>query len=190
MTWVSDVCYQWRAGTNMVPNFYYEDALHFFLRTLKTLIALAEGAYLSSLSKHYCIAYIPSSWSPYPHSQQEKGRTTICYQMHFSFPASLWFSFMNLSHLSTPTSNPSWNYCFLQHFNFSYPRDLLSIWFRRLWRVGEGTQAFSPAGISCWNVFVSSTSKSIGNTETSAYQGLDTYINTSIKFSNPGLYQE
>lgn len=35
----------------------------------------------------------------------------------------------------------------------------------------------------------SSTSKSIGITEISAHQGLDTHINTSIKFSNPGLYQ-
>lgn len=133
-------------------HFCHQDGLQFFL---VTLLGLAGGTYLSGFPKHYCISCVPLLEVPCPHSQKEQSKTTICYQIHFSFPASLWFSFMNLSHLSTLTSNPSLNHYFPQYFSFSYPWDLLSIWFRGLCRVGEGTQAFSPTGISYWDVFSS-----------------------------------
>lgn len=52
---------------------------------------------------------------PFP----KKKKSQPPYAPNVSFSAFPWFSFINLSHFSTPTSNPGWNYCFPQHFHFS-----------------------------------------------------------------------
>ena len=46
VTWRSDICYPWKAGTIMIPNFSYQDGLHSFRRTLLPLArALTSPVY-------------------------------------------------------------------------------------------------------------------------------------------------
>lgn len=142
---------------------------------------LWQEALTSLVFPHIPICPVFLFWKllhPFP----KKKKSQPPYAPNFSFSAFLWFSFMNLSHFSTPTSNPGWNYCFPQHFHFSSPWDLLSVWFRSLWRVGKGTPAFSLTKISCWNVF---SPPHQSPWETQKPQPIRGYIHTEIHLLTP-----
>ena len=122
---------------------------------------------------------------PFP----KKKKSQPPYAPNVSFSAFPWFSFINLSHFSTPTSNPGWNYCFPQHFHFHLLRPAFCLIQKPLEDGERHSSLLSDKDFLLKCIF-SSTSKSSGNTETSTHQGLYTYRNTSTHSSNPGLYQE
>ena len=141
---------------------------------------LWQEALTSLVFPHTPICPVSFSWSSCPHSQKTKSHN---HPMHQISPFQPFLDSLSwMSHFSTPTSTPSWNYCFPQHFYFSSSWDLLSVWFRSLWKMGKGTPAFSLTKISCWNAFSPPHQSPL---ETQKPQPIRGYIHTEIHLPTP-----
>lgn len=64
------IFYPWRAGSTSVSKTVCNS---FWGHTWPW-----QEAFTSGLTKHYCLSYVPCSWSSCTHWQKEKGITTIC----------------------------------------------------------------------------------------------------------------
>ena len=149
---------------------------------------MAGGTYLSGFPTRSYLSCFPLLEAPATIPKKEKVTATLCTKfLLFSLSLILFHESESFLHTHQQSRMKLLFSPALPLFLSLRPAFCL---IRKPLESGEGHSSLLSDKDFLLKCIFSSTSKSMGNTETSTHQGLYTYRNTSAHSSNPGLYQD